>query len=157
MKKIIIASGYFNPLHIGHLSYLKEAKELGDYLFVIVNNDIQVTQKGATPFMNQKERLKIISALRDVDLVFLSIDIDKTVKETIATIISLIKDNKTGVITDDCQRKIVSPTTYKFMFAKGGDSAWDNTPEKDLLPTIFGVGGEKVQSSSWLKDKIKNE
>ncbi len=79
-KPIIVAvSGYFNPLHIGHLTMIRKAKKLGDKLVAIVNNDRQVKLKGSVPFMSEKDRLQIIAALRDVDQVFLSIDNDKTV------------------------------------------------------------------------------
>ncbi len=60
MKKIIITSGYFNPLHIGHINLMKEAKKLGDILVVIINNDKQVKIKGSTPFMAEYERIDII-------------------------------------------------------------------------------------------------
>ena len=168
MQKIITTSGFYNPIHEGHLNLFKEAKEFGDYLIVIVNNDLQVKLKGSTPFMNEQERLKIISAIKYVDFVFLSIDKDKTVRETIKKVINIIKKRETT--EDDCGNKLYYSYSDmainskislfenpKIIFAKGGDSTWDNTPEKELLPTIFGVGGEKIQSSSWLKDKIKNE
>ena len=79
-KTIVVAvSGYFNPLHVGHLEMIERAKKLGDKLVVIVNNDKQVALKGSVPFMSEKDRIKVISSLRDVDSVFLSIDKDKTV------------------------------------------------------------------------------
>jgi len=125
--KIVCTSGYFNPLHIGHLNLLKEAKALGDYLVVIVDNDEQVKLKGGKPFMNQEERMEIVKAIRYVDKVVLSIDKDRTITQTL---------------------KSISPD----IFAKGGDSTPENTPEKDLgIEVVYGVGGDKVQSSSWLK------
>ena len=63
MKKIIITSGYFNPLHIGHINLIKDAKKLGDFLVVIVNNDEQVRIKGSVPFMPEQERIEIIKPL----------------------------------------------------------------------------------------------
>lgn len=79
-KPITVAvSGYFNPLHVGHLEMIAKARKLGDKLVVIVNNDLQVKLKGSVSFMMEQDRLKIIKALRDVDQVFLSIDKDKTV------------------------------------------------------------------------------
>lgn len=86
-KLITVAvSGYFNPLHIGHLDMIEKAKKLGDRLVVIVNNDIQVKVKGSVPFMNQSDRLRIIRSLRAVDETFLSIDRDKTVCRSLAKI-----------------------------------------------------------------------
>ncbi len=86
-KPIIVAvSGYFNPLHVGHLEMIERAKKLGDRLVVIVNNDKQVSLKGSVPFMLEKDRVKVISSLRDVDEVFLSVDKDKTVCLSLAKV-----------------------------------------------------------------------
>jgi len=86
-KNIKVAvSGYFNPLHVGHLEMISQAKKLGTYLIAIINNDAQVKLKGSVPFMNEKDRLKIIAALRDVDEVFLSIDKDPTVCKSLAKV-----------------------------------------------------------------------
>jgi cytidyltransferase-like protein len=127
MSKIICTSGYFNPLHIGHLKLLEESKKLGDYLVVIVNNDEQVKLKGSKVFMNQEERMEIVKAIRYVDKVILSIDTDRTVMKTLSRL---------------------NPD----LFVKGGDSTEDNVPEKELgIKVLLGVGGGKIQSSSWLK------
>ena len=128
----VCTSGYFNPLHIGHIRLLEGAKKLGDYLVVIVNNDEQVRLKGSKPFMDEKERCNIVKALRCVDHVILSIDKDRTIRETL---------------------KFVKPN----IFAKGGDSTPDNVPEKEVCITLgidlrYGIGGDKIQSSSWLKN-----
>ncbi|HQO11259.1 MAG TPA: adenylyltransferase/cytidyltransferase family protein [bacterium] len=81
---VVAVSGYFNPLHVGHLEMIARAKKLGDKLVAIINNDFQVKLKGSVPFMSLKDRVKIISALRDVDEVFVSIDRDKTVCKSLA-------------------------------------------------------------------------
>lgn len=129
--KVVCTSGYFNPLHIGHLKLLKEARMYGDYLVVIVNNDEQVKLKGSKPFMNEKERMEIVKAIKYVDRVILSIDTDRTIRKTLARL---------------------NPQ----VFIKGGDSTPENTPELSLceelgINIIFNVGGDKIQSSSWLK------
>jgi len=86
-KPIIVAvSGYFNPLHVGHLEMIERAKKIGDKLVAIVNSDYQVGLKGSVPFMSQADRLKIVKALRDVDEVFLSIDKDITVCKSLAKV-----------------------------------------------------------------------
>jgi len=82
--KTVAVSGYFNPLHVGHLEMIQRAKKLGDKLVAIVNNDTQVDLKGSVPFMSQADRLKIVAALREVDAVFLSIDKDKSVCKSLA-------------------------------------------------------------------------
>lgn len=136
MKKIVITSGYYNPAHVGHLNLMKEAKSLGDFLVVIVNNDEQVKAKGSFPFMKQEERMEMVKAIRYVDEVFLSIDKDRTIINSLREVAKKYPENK-------------------LVFAKGGDSTQDNVPELDVckelgIEVIFGVGGGKVQSSSWL-------
>ncbi len=86
-KRIKVAvSGYFNPLHVGHLEMISRAKKLGNYLIAIVNNDKQVKVKGSYPFMSEQDRLKIIKSLKDVDEVFLSIDSDATVCKSLEAV-----------------------------------------------------------------------
>ncbi|NMB66941.1 adenylyltransferase/cytidyltransferase family protein [Candidatus Woesearchaeota archaeon] len=138
MARIVLTSGYFNPLHVGHLECLEKAKQLGDKLIVIVNNDEQVKLKGSVPFMNQEDRLKIISSLKYVDNVFLSIDKDKSVCRSIE---ELVKKNGGN----------------EFIFAKGGDRIIGNIPEKEIcerlnVKIIDGLG-EKIRASS---DLINN-
>lgn len=135
-KVIVAASGYFNPLHIGHIRYLKGAKKLGTKLVVIINTDRQAGLKGSFPFMREKERAEIISSLKFVDDVILAIDEDKTVCKTL----ELIKPD---------------------IFAKGGDRTLENIPERKVcrklgIKMVFGVGGGKVQSSSWLINKTQD-
>jgi D-beta-D-heptose 7-phosphate kinase/D-beta-D-heptose 1-phosphate adenosyltransferase len=138
MAKIVLTSGYFNPLHVGHLECLEKAKQLGDKLIVIVNNDEQVKLKGSVPFMNQEDRLKVINSLKYVDDVFLSIDKDKSVCKSIE---ELVKRNEGN----------------DFIFAKGGDRIIGNIPEKGIcerlnVKIIDGLG-EKIRASS---DLINN-
>jgi cytidyltransferase-like protein len=81
-----IVSGYFNPLHKGHLEYIHAAKIQCDYLIVIVNNDAQVKLKGSKPFMDQDHRRIILSHIRDVDQAIIAIDTEKTVCQTLLEI-----------------------------------------------------------------------
>ena len=142
-KKIIITSGYFNPLHVGHINLFRDAKALGDFLVIIVNNNEQVRVKGSTPFMDEKERIEIIKALKYVDDVVLSIDNDGTVAESLKLVAKLHPG--------------------ELFFAKGGDRNFDNIPESEKsaclecnIKVVGGIGGGKVQSSSWLlKNSIK--
>jgi cytidyltransferase-like protein len=86
-KPVVVAvSGYFNPLHVGHLDMIEKSKKLGDKLVVIINNDYQVKLKGSVPFMSLADRVRIIGALRDVDEVFVSIDRDKTVCKSLTKV-----------------------------------------------------------------------
>ncbi|MCX6722453.1 MAG: adenylyltransferase/cytidyltransferase family protein [Candidatus Staskawiczbacteria bacterium] len=141
MKKVIITSGYFNPLHIGHIHLIRDAKMLGDFLVVVVNNDDQVKLKGSVPFMLEQERVEIIKALRYADDVILAVDKDKTVAESLIAIAKKYPD-------------------AQLFFAKGGDRNSGNIPEnetracKDFNITIVNdIGGDKIQSSSWLIKK----
>ena len=84
--KTVAISGYFDPIHVGHLEYIKEARKLGDKLIVIVNNNHQCILKKGKPFIDEKDRLIITSSLKDVDDVFLSIDKDKTVCKSLEQI-----------------------------------------------------------------------
>ena len=135
-KKAIIVSGYFNPLHKGHIELFHTAKSKGDELFVIVNSDYQRKLKGSKEFMYEEERVLIIKELLITDEVILSIDKDKTVCKTL---------NKL--------HKNFS-SKYDLYFANGGDQNNKSIPEEEVcsklnIKLIDGMG-DKVQSSSWL-------
>ena len=85
MKKVAI-SGYFDPIHVGHLEYISLSKKLGDYLIVIINNNHQCTLKKGKHFMDENDRAKILEAIEGVDEVFISIDKDRTVCESLEKI-----------------------------------------------------------------------
>ena len=140
-KKAVIVSGYFNPIHKGHLEYFNNAKALADELFVIVNNDHQRALKGSKEFQKEDERMIIVSNIKAVDKAILSIDEDRTVCETLKII-----SQKYGA-------------DFELAFANGGDQNNDTVPER---PTCERVGitlidglGDKIQSSSWLLKKIQ--
>lgn len=139
MKKATIVSGYFNPIHKGHIEYFKNAKATGGELFVIVNNDFQRNLKGSKEFQDEDERVFIVENLRLVDKCFLSIDKDRTVVESIK------------MIFNDFGKE------YELSFANGGDQNNDTIPERPIceelgIVLIDGLGG-KIQSSSWLLKK----
>ncbi|MFZ2284831.1 MAG: adenylyltransferase/cytidyltransferase family protein, partial [Lutibacter sp.] len=102
-KKAIIVSGYFNPVHKGHIEYFNKAKAQGDKLFVIVNNDFQRELKGSKEFQTESERVFIVENLKAVDKVFLAVDQDRTVCETIRLISQELSSE------------------YQLGFANGGD------------------------------------
>ncbi|MAU62924.1 MAG: cytidyltransferase [Flavobacteriaceae bacterium] len=126
MKRVAV-SGYFDPIHIGHLEYLKLAKKLGDKLVVIVNNNHQCVLKKGKPFMDESDRVQIIKSLKMVDEVYLSIDRDKTV---CASLMDIKPD----------------------IFANGGDRSTGEVPELSIckkynIKIIDGLG-KKIRSSS---------
>ena len=129
-NKIRVAvSGYFDPIHVGHLEYLRMAKELGDSLVVIVNNNYQCKLKKGKHFMDENDRVEIVKALRFVDEVFLSVDKDRTVCKSLEEI-------KPDV------------------FANGGDRATSEVPETPVckkfnIKMVDGLG-DKIRSSSSL-------
>ena len=143
-KKAIIVSGYFNPIHKGHIEYFNNAKKLADKLFVIVNSDYQRSLKGSKKFQEEDERMFIVSNIKAVDKVILSIDNDSTVCKTLNQIF------------------IDFGLEYELYFANGGDQKNETIPERDIckkvgIKLIDGLG-EKIQSSSWiLKNYEKNE
>ena len=142
MQRVILVSGYFNPIHKGHIEYFENARKCGDQLWVIVNSDLQRDLKGSAAFQDENERLKIVSSLRVVDKAIMSIDHDRTVCKTIEEI---VKNNST--------------MHRRFMFANGGDQNNDSIPEakicKELGVELVDGLGDKIQSSSWLLNKTE--
>ena len=142
--RVIVISGFFNPLHIGHIDYISSARNLGDFLIVIVNSDDQVKIKGSVPFMNQDDRLRIIRNIKGVDRSVISIDEDGSVCQT---------------IREEFKRLQNDPFFEDMIFANGGDRKEGGVPEDILenelgIRMVYNIGGEKVQSSSELIKKI---
>jgi cytidyltransferase-like protein len=138
-KKIVVAvSGGFDPIHIGHVRMFERAKEFGDELVVILNNDNWLNKKKGFAFMPEKERKEVIEALRVVDRVVLT---------------GHKKNDKDTSVSREL--RLVRPD----VFANGGDRKFDNIPEVAVCDEIacamvFNVGkGGKIQSSSWLLKK----
>lgn len=137
-KKVVVAvSGGFDPIHIGHLRHFKEAKALGDELIVFLQPDEWLLKKKGYVFMPYKERKEIIESIKYVDKVVKVIDKDMSVAKTLEK--------------------------YKpKVFAKGGDRTAKNMPQAELdacirngITLVYNVGGKKIQSSSWLVNKVR--
>jgi D-beta-D-heptose 7-phosphate kinase/D-beta-D-heptose 1-phosphate adenosyltransferase len=125
--KIVAVSGYFDPIHVGHLEYLRLSKSLGDKLVVIVNNNYQCILKKGKPFMDENDRVEIVKSLDMVDEVFLSIDKDKSVCKSL---------------------EALKPD----IFANGGDRSTGEVPESKIckkynIKMTDGLG-DKIRSSS---------
>ena len=124
---VVAVSGYFDPIHVGHLEFLKLAKQLGDKLVVIINNDFQARIKKGKSFMNENDRVEIVASLKCVDEVFLSIDRDSSVCKSL---------------------EFIQPN----IFANGGDRKLEEIPETKIMKKygikmVDGLGG-KIRSSS---------
>jgi cytidyltransferase-like protein len=141
MKKIVLITGGFDPLHSGHIAYIKAAKALGDILVVGINSDAWLTRKKGAAFMPYAERSAVIRAMAGVDFVIDFDDSDNSAKHAIWMVRQSYPHDK-------------------IIFCNGGDRTDKNIPEMDTEDTniefVFGVGGEnKANSSSWLLQEWK--
>ncbi len=133
--KVVIVSGFFNPLHGGHLDMIEAAAKLGDRLIVIVNNDKQQVEKKGKVILVETNRARLIRALRVVDEVFIAIDDDSTVIKSLDFLASQYPDDE-------------------LVFANGGDrDSAKVVPETDVcqkndIEMLFGVGGTNKADSS---------
>jgi cytidyltransferase-like protein len=141
MKKIVLITGGFDPLHSGHIAYFKAAKELGDILVVGVNSDEWLTRKKGSPFMPFKERAEIVRNIIGVDFVINFNDDDNSAKHALWMVRQSYPNDK-------------------IIFANGGDRTHLDIPEMnfedDNVQFAFGVGGfNKANSSSWILQEWK--
>lgn len=141
MKKIVLVTGGFDPLHAGHIAYFEAAKRLGDTLIVGVNSDAWLTRKKGRPFMAHRDRCAVIQALAVVDQVIEFDDSDGSACRAIHEV------------------RLRNPHDH-IIFANGGDRTQENIPEMDMrdlnMSFEFGVGGtNKINSSSWILDEWK--
>lgn len=143
MKKVVVISGGFDPLHSGHIAYLRAARLVGDELMVGVNSDAWLIRKKGKEFLSFEERMAILSECRSVDYVSGFNDDDGSAKDLIQKALELFPD-------------------AEIIFANGGDRTSENIPEMDIqdprLSFQFGVGGEdKKNSSSWILKKWEEQ
>jgi len=139
--KTVCVSGGFDPIHVGHLRLFKNAKNLGDRLVVIVNNDNWIKAKKGYNFMSETDRKEIIEAFDCVDEVVVSYH-DKNPKD----------------MSSCAELEVIQPD----IFANGGDRGKNNIPELSLckqlgITTAFNVGGKKIRSSSTLVERYKED
>jgi len=142
MKKIVLVTGGFDPIHSGHLKYFREAKKLGDWLIVGINSDHWLTKKKGRPFMPVWERYEIINSL-------------EMVNQTV-----VVADDPDGSCTTFIKETLELFPDCEIIFANGGDRTKENIPEMQVqnprLSFVFGVGGEdKANSSSWILTEWK--
>ena len=142
-RKIVLITGGFDPLHSGHISYIRAARALGDVLIVGVNSDAWLERKKGKAFLPSEERMAIMGELRSIDVLISFDDSDGTAVDAIKRVLEIYPKDEV-------------------IFANGGDRTLDNIPEmsveSDRLTFVFGVGGEdKKNSSSWILAKYKEE
>lgn len=130
----VIVSGYFSPLHVGHLDMIEDAERRGDAVIVIVNNNAQQVAKKGKLIIDETDRLRIVNALRDVDHAFVAIDDDRTVSASLVKIAHDFPD-------------------HRLIFANGGDRKPEFVPEVTVcdehgIEMLFGVGGDSKADSS---------
>jgi len=143
MKKIVVISGGFDPLHSGHIEYLRAARALGDELMVGVNSDAWLIRKKGKAFLPFEERMTILSECRSVNRVVEFNDNDGSARNLIEIALYMFRGDK-------------------IIFANGGDRTSENIPEMKIkdsrLSFEFGVGGEdKKNSSSWILKKWEDQ
>ena len=139
INRVVLCTGGFDPIHSGHIEYLKAAKALGNVLIVGVNSDAWLARKKGRAFMPGPERVAIIENLKFVDGVILFNDDNDTALEAIHNVKNLYPNSQ-------------------IIFANGGDRTKDNIPEMIVKDVgfVFGIGGEdKKNSSSWILEEWK--
>ncbi|MCF7859636.1 MAG: adenylyltransferase/cytidyltransferase family protein [Candidatus Cloacimonetes bacterium] len=139
--KVVAVSGGFDPIHVGHVRLINNAKALGDKLVVIINNDNWLKKKKGYTFMKEEDRLEIIKNLKSVD----------------DAILTKHCPNDDDVSVCDALMEIKPD-----LFANGGDRKADNIPEYKLCDDLgiemrFNVGGDKIRSSSELVKNSKDQ
>lgn len=139
MARIILVTGGFDPLHLGHIAYFEAAKKLGDTLVVGINSDDWLTRKKGRPFMRWEDRAAVVKNIKYVDHIVRFNDSDNSAKDAIHKV------------------RLNYPSD-KIIFANGGDRTANNIPEMDIkdsnLEFVFAVGGDdKKNSSSWILEE----
>ena len=138
INNVIILSGGFDPVHKGHIRMFREAANLGHQVIVGLNSDEWLTRKKGKPFMKWEERAEILESCKFVTQVLSMDDSDDTASDIIKQVANLYKNQDMNIY-----------------FANGGDRKKGNVPELDVckdlnVVMLWGIGGGKIQSSSWL-------
>ena len=153
-KSIIVLSGGFDPVHKGHLRMFRESSNLGHQVIVGLNSDDWLTRKKGKPFMKFEERKEILEGFKYINMVLPFDDSDDTACDLIRRVYSIYDGEEFDHNYSDAGHMGMLDY-YKIYFANGGDRTSNNVPEipvcKELdVVMLWGVGGGKIQSSSWL-------
>ena len=143
INNVIIVSGGFDPVHKGHIRMFREAANLGANVIIGLNSDEWLTRKKGKPFMGWDERAEILESCKFVNQVLSMDDDDDTATDIIKQVANMYEG-------------------YNIYFANGGDRGKGNVPELDIckdwnVTMLWGIGGGKIQSSSWLTNGGKDE
>ena len=138
IRNVIIVSGGFDPVHKGHIRMFREAANLGHQVIIGLNSDEWLSRKKGKPFMKWEEREEILESCKFVTQVLSMDDSDDTASDIIKQVANLYKNQDMNIY-----------------FANGGDRKKGNVPELDVckdlnVVMLWGIGGGKIQSSSWL-------
>ena len=160
-KSIIVLSGGFDPVHKGHLRMFREASWLGHQVIVGLNSDDWLSRKKGKPFMKFEERKEILEGFKYINQVLPFDDTDDTASDLIRRVHTIYNSEAHEHSYSDLPQQGMMDY-YNIYFANGGDRTSKNVPEmgvcKELDVTmLWGVGGGKIQSSSWLIDGGKDE
>ena len=160
-KSIIVLSGGFDPVHKGHLRMFREASWLGHQVIVGLNSDEWLTRKKDKPFMDFEERKEILEGFKYINQVLPFDDSDDTASDLIRRVHSLYDGEEHEHNYSDLSH-MGMVGYYKIYFANGGDRTKENVPEMDVcreldVTMLWGIGGGKIQSSSWLINGEENE
>ena len=147
IKNVIIVSGGFDPVHKGHIRMFREAANFGANVIVGLNSDEWLTRKKGKPFMEWEERAEILESCKFINQVIPFDDSDDTANDAIKRVFDMYNADSSD---------------YNIYFANGGDRKLGNVPELDTCKELevimlWGIGGGKIQSSSWLINGEKNE
>ena len=160
-KSIIVLSGGFDPVHKGHLRMFRSASNLGHQVIVGLNSDEWLTRKKGKPFMKFEERKEILEGFRYVNQVLPFDDSDNTASDLIRRVHTIYGSKEHEYNYTDIGHTGMLDY-YKIYFANGGDRTSKNVPEMDVcreldVTMLWGIGGGKIQSSSWLINGEENE
>ena len=160
-KSVIILSGGFDPVHKGHLRMFREASWLGHQVIVGLNSDDWLTRKKGKPFMEFEERKEIIEGFKYVNQVLPFDDSDDTACNLIQRVRTMYNNEMFDYDYKDVGHSGMEDY-HQIYFANGGDRTTDNVPEQPVceqldVTMLWGIGGGKIQSSSWLTTEGKDD
>jgi len=143
-KTVVLVGGFFNVLHRGHVRHFEDARKLGDCLIVHVHRSECALKHKGYSVLDDEDKVEVLKAIRWVDEVW------------------LCSQNCDGTVIEALYKLREKFPNEKLVLAKGGDRTPETMPKKEIetckklgIQIVYGVGGEKVQSASWIANKLK--